>query len=157
MRFSLKWLLAGMVYVAIAAAAFSFAEKTWIYCDVLWGLTLLILVYSGVVVLCASGRRRATAAGFLFACILYLGILAVTEGKTTGGMILNAVGVRAELNAAPVLMGSYYYRPIPAPPVRGMSQGNFNRLVRAANAVATLAFGLMGSLAGLMAFRAIET
>ena len=34
MRYSMKWILAAMVYVAIAAAAFS--QDTWVYADLLW-------------------------------------------------------------------------------------------------------------------------
>ena len=40
-RFSLKWILAAMVYAAIAAAAFS--QETWVYADLLCGATLLAL------------------------------------------------------------------------------------------------------------------
>ena len=39
MRFSLKWILAGMVYVAIAAAAFGRGQ--WYYADAVWALLTL--------------------------------------------------------------------------------------------------------------------
>jgi hypothetical protein len=146
-RFSLKWILAGTVYVAIAAAAFSFAEKTWIYCDVLWGLTLLMLAYSGVVVLCASGRQRATAAGFVFASLCILFVLAFGDGKGTAYMVLDAIGIRPGVRR-------YQAAGFPMPQVKALSVSTFNRYLRAGNAVATLAFGLMGSIVGLIAFRA---
>jgi hypothetical protein len=152
-RFSLKWILAGTVYVAIAAAAFSFAEKTWIYCDLLWALTLLTIVYFGVVVFCASGRQRATAAGFVLAAVCFLLILAFGDGKGTAYMVLNRCGISTGMSLGPpsgeVLGGARVHSLLPGMPVTV-----FNRYLRAANAVATLAFGLMGSLVGLMAFRA---
>jgi hypothetical protein len=154
MRFSLKWILAGMVYVAVAAAAFSFAAKTWVYCDVLWGLTLLTMVYCGVLAVCATGVSRAWGAGFVFASVSYLGILAFSEGKTTTGMILDAAEIKAGVTASPPMR--YYGGATMRPIVVGTpsyTPTQVSRMVRAANAVAALVFGLMGSLVGLLAFR----
>jgi hypothetical protein len=84
-------------------------------------------------------------------------------------MILNATGIKAAPDTGPII------RPAPArytfftetgravamptstaQQAAALTPSQFNRIVRAANAVATLAFGLMGSLVGLMAFRASD-
>lgn len=66
MRFSLKRILAGTVYVAIAAAAFS--QTTWVYADVLWATSLLAVAYVATLATFArgggGGTRRATVRVF---------------------------------------------------------------------------------------------
>jgi hypothetical protein len=46
MRFSLKWLLAGTAYIAVAAASFTFGERTWVYGEILHGMTMAAFVYA---------------------------------------------------------------------------------------------------------------
>jgi hypothetical protein len=65
MRFSLKWILIAVVYVAVAAAALS--QTTWVYADLLWAASLLAVVYAGLIAGFARGRRQAAAAGFVAA------------------------------------------------------------------------------------------
>jgi hypothetical protein len=67
MRFSLKWILAAAVYVAIAAAAFS--QPSWVYADVLWAMSLLAIVFAGVMVFAARDKARMAAGGFLLASL----------------------------------------------------------------------------------------
>lgn len=67
-RFSLKWILAAMVYAAIAAAAFS--QETWVYADLLCAASLLALGYAVMLTIYARGgrfRRVHAAAGRLYA------------------------------------------------------------------------------------------
>ena len=54
-RFSLKWILAAMVYAAIAAAAFS--QESWVYADILCAVSLLALGYAVMLVIYARGER----------------------------------------------------------------------------------------------------
>ena len=74
MRFSLKWILAAVAYVAIAAAAFS--QQSWVYADILWAVSLLTIVFAALMAFLARGKSRAAAAGFLAASICYLACLA---------------------------------------------------------------------------------
>jgi hypothetical protein len=69
-RFSLKWILAGMLYVAIAAAAFGTGK--WHFADLLWTMTLFAAVYAIALAVFASGKRRAMAATFVVGCACFL-------------------------------------------------------------------------------------
>jgi hypothetical protein len=128
-RFSLKWILAGMVYVAIAAAAFSAGSAA--LGELLWAFSLLANVYASLISIFARGRRQFAAAGFALASL--------------GLAFCLAFGSTANTAIARMLMG---------PPSSPRTISDLHAYVSAANAVATLAFGLMGSLVGLLAFRA---
>lgn len=69
MRFSLKWILVAVAYVAVAAAAFS--QTTWVYADLLWAASLLAVVYAALIAAFARGRRQMTAAGFVAASVCF--------------------------------------------------------------------------------------
>jgi hypothetical protein len=69
-RFSLKWILAAMVYVAIAAAALGTGK--WHFADVLWILTLLAVGYAILVAAFATGRRRVLSAGFAVLSVCFV-------------------------------------------------------------------------------------
>jgi hypothetical protein len=149
-RFSLKWILAGMVYVAIAAAAFGTGK--WYFGDALWALTLLVVVYAILGVVISRGRRLG-ALGFVVGAAVFG--LCLTYGSDSVPTVRLLVAAGIEPTLPPVELP--YSRPImpgvavaPAP-IRVI---DFPAYLRAANAVATMAFGLMGSLVGLMAFRA---
>ena len=47
MRFSLKWLLAGTAYAAVAAAALT--QDSWIWADIVWALSLVAFAFALVV------------------------------------------------------------------------------------------------------------
>jgi hypothetical protein len=126
MRFSLKWMLAGMVYVAISAAAFGTGK--WYFVDAVKSFSLLIIVYCIGLAVAARGRVQVSAICFLAATFGFLASLRFS-GRAPLLMLLLATG---------------------AQPGADM----FDAQLRTANAVATLAFGLMGSLVGLLAFRA---
>src|SRR3954471_22759042 len=63
MRFSLKWILAVTVYVAIAAMAFG--QPGHLAADSLWCIAILSNVYAATLAICTLGRRKATALGFV--------------------------------------------------------------------------------------------
>ena len=84
MRFSLKWILAAVVYVAIAAAAFS--QQSWVYADILWAMSLLAIVFAALLAFLARGKGRVMAAGFLAASVCYLACLAF--GQTNGSDVI---------------------------------------------------------------------
>jgi hypothetical protein len=156
-RFSLKWALAGTFYVAIAAAAFTRGE--WWYADLVWTLTFLVVVYAALIIAFTSGLRRALAAGFFIASAGFAAcsIVAPESGPTIPTFL--ASGFKAEerpIIPPPLAFGSTVrgIRRFPSVTPSDRVNDGYSVRFRAANAVATLAFGLMGSLVGLMAFRA---
>src|SRR5262245_24174438 len=99
MRFSLKWILVGVAYVAVAAAAFS--QTTWVYADVLWAASLLAVVYAALIAAFARGRRQAAAVGFVVASACFLLCVWLTNGNgvpTTRLLVAAGVG---QSNAPP--------------------------------------------------------
>lgn len=57
MAFSLKWLLAGSAYAALAAAA-ALATGHWAFVDVLWIITYFAVVYAILGAFFALEKRR---------------------------------------------------------------------------------------------------
>jgi len=68
MRFSLKWALAAMAYVALAAAALSQRSPVW--AGLLWTATIFAFCYA-LLVCFAWDDRRAAALGFVVVSIVY--------------------------------------------------------------------------------------
>jgi hypothetical protein len=142
MRFSLKWILAGTVYVALAAAAFGTGK--WYFAEVLWALTLLAVVYAIVAVAYFRRRRQAAALGFAVASACFLLCLMRGAAYEAAWRLVVACG------AEPIVLANT----TSGYPV--IDEDSLSVYIRAACAVATLAFGLMGSLVGLLAFRAAQ-
>lgn len=90
-RFSLKWILAAMVYAAIAAAAFS--QETWVYADILGAVSLLALGYAVMLIIYARGERQAAAAGFAVFMVLLAACLLMAPQSVPSYRILTAAGV----------------------------------------------------------------
>jgi hypothetical protein len=84
MQFSLKWILVAVVYVAIAAAAFS--QQSWVYADILWALSLLATVFAALFAFMGRDKGRVAAAGFLLAGLAY--IACVAFGEIGGGDVV---------------------------------------------------------------------
>jgi hypothetical protein len=169
MRLSLKWILAGMVYVAVAAAAFWTGE--WYFADALSVMTMFALMYAIAVAMFDGGKGRAMAVTFCVGCACFLLWL------TLGGdgvpvqrlLVASRVGQTApaanaaddEVKALTALydQGRTTLDQVAAAKRRQQElklRADSEALavyLRAANAVATMAFGLMGSLVGLLAFR----
>jgi hypothetical protein len=78
-RFSLKWVLIGAAYVAIAAAAFS--QRSWIFSDFLWFALLAAFAYALVLAFYARGEQQASAAGFLALAMCFLMCLYVVPDR----------------------------------------------------------------------------
>lgn len=179
MRFSLKWILAAAVYVAVAAAAFS--QPSWVYADLLWALSLLAIVFAGLMTFIAQGRARIAAAGFLLASLCFLAYVTAASliGSNSTPMTRLVVaagyeqfppspvysaplavvqpqlpGATAPSTAQPAL--SWVYPPATAP-VPAAPIVDFAQYVRAANALGMMGFGMLGIAAGLLADRAVRT
>jgi hypothetical protein len=74
MQFSLKWILVAVVYVAVAAAAFS--QQSWVYADILWAASLLAVVFAALLAFMGRNKGRVAAAGFLLASVAYVACIA---------------------------------------------------------------------------------
>lgn len=140
MRFSLKWILALMVYVAVAAAAFG--QPAWLYPDVMWCITILANAFAAAVVVCGRGPRKAAASGFFVASIAFAALVLFS---------IDLPGHDSHSGFYPIdniflTLGIDSVAPNPKTILR----------LRTANAVASLVFGLIGTLAGLIAFRAAD-
>jgi hypothetical protein len=105
-RFSLKWILAGMVYVAIAAAAIARGE--WYYADVVLGLTIVGLTFAVVTAIYSRGKRQACAVGFTVGCASFLGYLQFGGQTSPAWRLIEAAGLdkvasgKVEMNVPPL-------------------------------------------------------
>jgi hypothetical protein len=133
LRFSMKWLLAAMVYVALVAAAFTRAGSWW--ADGLWLVSFLAIVYSCGVVIYAEGARRARAVGFLIGAIAILMARLLGPGSTPVGRIASAISAPANVTT----QGQRVFWQMKAH--------------RTADAVAPVVAGLAGSLLVATAYR----
>jgi hypothetical protein len=69
MRFSLKWILAVMVYVAVAAAALG--RPGFLYPDIMWCFTILANAYAAAIAVCGRGPSRAAGSAFVVASVVF--------------------------------------------------------------------------------------
>jgi hypothetical protein len=131
MRFSLKWLLAGTVYLAIAAAAF--ARPHWAYSDALILLTFVAVTYAAIETVFSRGRRQVIAGGFAIAALLASVGTAIAPKASPPARVVEAFA-----------------------PYTGKFQGEFTiytARLRSANAAGTMAAGLIGAVLGTVAYR----
>jgi hypothetical protein len=169
MRFSLKWILAGMAYVAVAAAAFGTGK--WYFADLLSVMTMFAAVYAIAVAMFDGSMRRAMAATFVVGCACFLLWLTLGGDAVPVQRLLVASGVGQTAPAATTAddevkaltalydQGRTTLDQVAAAKRRQQElklRADSEALavyLRAATAVATLAVGLRGSLVGLLAFR----
>ncbi len=146
MRFSLKLALAAMAYVALAAAAIS--QRSTIGRDALWAVTVLAFAYAAVVSFIATGKRQALALGFLVLTAIYVVGLYLQPRVLSSRRVFEAAGYRisddgdvhAVVFIAPGLQQDKY-------------PGNFTPAIQSANAICTMAAGLIGCGLGALAYR----
>ncbi len=110
MRFSIRWILGGMAYVAVAAAAFS--RQTWVFADALWAASMLAVVFAALLAVFARGRRQMAAAGFVVASACYLLCLQFGDDAVPTARLLAAAGINANAQIA----ASYPKTTYSAPP-----------------------------------------
>jgi hypothetical protein len=142
-RFSLKWALASVAYVAIAAAALG--RKTIGFTDALWAVTFLAFALAALHAFNSRGRRQVAALAFVFFSATYFAFLMFGCELLPVSRLLRATGI-----------DDFYTKPRSFLNILNLVP-DLNASLRcgwAANAIATMAFGLLGSLVGLMAFRA---
>jgi hypothetical protein len=135
-------------------SAAAFGTGKWYFADALWALTLLALVYVPTTAIFCQGRRRVLATSFLLASLFFVFCATFGSDALPTPRIIGAAGVGR--NDSPQPFAPTYFAPqvwdMRVPPPDLTPHTDISVYVRAANAVATLAFGLLGSLVGLMAF-----
>jgi hypothetical protein len=144
MRFSLKWLLVAVTYVAVAGAAFaSHNSHNSLLVAALWVVAELAVCFAALVAIFGRGERRAMALGFVLVFAVHLVIQLYFIELTPTRQILGALGyeVRSDGIVCELLPG-----------VQSTFVIRVN-LARAGEAVASLVAGLVGGALGAMAFR----
>ena len=155
-RFSMKWLLAGMVYVALAAAAFS--QTHWAWADGLWVASFIALCYAAALAFNACGNRQARAVGFLVGGVSLLIAIQCSPDSVPLGRIVDAFWPDWTITyAAPTPLTSS--NPFPTYSVNSRmayptpEMGDFIVKRRAANAVGIMVAGLIGAILSAVAYR----
>ena len=180
MRYSLKWVLFGMAYVAIAAAALT--QDHWAYADLLWLTTLMAVCLAIVTAVFSSGSRRAAAIGFAIFALGFAACAHFAGQSVPTRRILLAAGVPE----VPVYQAySPFYAPnppqpaisvtlsppvnsypVPAAPVAAPTTAvpvvtvassplelPFVSKLRATNSIISMTLGLIGAWLGASAYR----
>ena len=148
MRFSLKWLLIGTAYAAVAAAALT--QDSWIWADSIWALSFVAFAFALVLACFARGPRQLAAAGFVAFSGCYLVCLQFAESRVPTARLLRVMRFGKETNAPspPPVMPTVLTmdgRRVIVPAQRTLSV-DLTPYYRAGNAVATMGFGLSGCL-----------
>lgn len=181
MRYSLKWGLLGMAYVALAAAAFG--QGHWAYADLLWLATFGAICLAMLIAIFSTGARRAGGVGFaLFAFALAMCMQFAPDSIPTRRIFLAAelrsyasvqayappyAGYRVAppvtvtAPALPTNQPSYYpppqivmaAQPVPVAFPSGMVEPPINTKMRAANSLGVMVAGIVGCWLGIAAFR----
>jgi len=166
MRFSLKRLLAGTAYAAVAAAALT--QDSWIWADIVWALSLVAFAFAIVVSCLARGPRQAAALGFVAFSACFLACLQFAESSVPTSRLLLAWRLGSDNVVLSTIAPFGSSSPNNYPLVRRDAAGRlryFDRrytgapadltdYVRAGNAMATMGFGLLGCLLAPLALRA---
>lgn len=180
MRYSLKWGLLGMAYVALAGAAFG--QGHWAYADLLWLATFGAICLAMLIAIFGTGARRAGGVGFaLFALALAMCMQFAPDSIPTRRMFLAAelrslaaaeasapyaqYRVDAPGTLVPPVATGYpapYYAPttiaLAQPPVAvafpsGVVEAPIFTKMRAANSLGVMFTGIVGCWLGIAAFR----
>jgi hypothetical protein len=178
-RFSLKWMLAAMVYAAVAAAALT--QNSWLYVDVLWLGALAAVGFAVLLTVYARGERQARAVGFVvLAAGFLLWMYAAPHSMPTRHLVnalpgaeaisqvqvypapMPVIAPAAPTTAAPTAPRYVSpYAPTPVAPaippgaltVAYASAPGYAFQISASNAVGAMAAGLVGCLLGGLAYR----
>ena len=148
MRYSMKWILAAMVYVAVAAAAFS--HPGWFYADLLWAATFLAFSYAIIVAWLVPGEARARAGGFVIVAACFVACLHLSPIDVPARRILAAIHSMFPADSAsrePTTVSEWMASP---------SRVSRSTQIRSADTVATMLSGLVGCLLGSLAYSRVR-
>ena len=109
MQFSMKWVLLGMAYVAVAAAAFS--QGHWVYADLLWCGAFLAVCFALLTAATSHGGKRAVAAGFAIFALAFALCAQFADGTAPTRRLLLAAGVEEWTSFPPQISSPYTSSP----------------------------------------------
>lgn len=136
MRFSLKWLLAGMAFVALAAAAISQDSQGAV--NFVWAITITVGFYAVMAAVYSRGATRAYWIGFAGLFAINCVFLYATPHRMPSNIVVTIAGSNVNVDGSVSRPGS---GPYPTP------------LIRAPNAVGTMLAGLIGGALATLAYR----
>lgn len=144
MRFSIKWLLAAMAYVALAAAAIG--THSTLLATLVWTLTIVAALYASILVTNSMGEQRWRATGFAIFVAAYIAGMFAAFTTVPASQLFQLAGYNVNRD------GTLYV---------WMDAGhtNFDSLpeiatsLRTANAVCAMLAGLFGCGLGGLAYR----
>jgi hypothetical protein len=143
MRFSIRWLLAAMAYVAIAITAIATASD--LLADLVWGISWLALCFAIVVACLGRRRQQAMAIGFVALAVANIVSLYLVPNRTPSMRLFSVAGYL-------VTSEGKIYEPDPARRGQVRNPPGIGATARTANAVGTLLIGLVGCFVGRFAF-----
>jgi hypothetical protein len=142
MRFSLRWLLVGVAFIAVAAAAIGTNNR--LLADLTWAAVMMAICYAAVVACTSKGMPKAIAVGFLVLAIANLVAMHLTPSKVPSMRLFAALGYTVTED------GYVWTAPAGfAPSTRATPDAAFHAI----NAVGVLVAGLVGAVIGWFAGR----
>jgi hypothetical protein len=176
-RFSLKWLLAAMFYLAVAAAALS--QGWWAYADALWTATILAFGYAALAAIVGAHGNRTQPLGFVILAASFVACVQFAPESVPVARLLALAGINDPGPALPTPV----FGPLPPQPATGVwstssgslqvgpssnlavafpvvpptttfsAQGDplFQVKLRAAHSLATMLIGLVGCVLATLA------
>jgi hypothetical protein len=147
MRFSIRWLLLVVAYVSLASAAI--ATQSYRLADLVWALTLIVISYVGLLAFVATGKRQVVALGFVVVAFIHIVGLLVLPSQMPVIQLFDFIGYDVEASG----WVSEPDRPVAGAQRFFVTTGRIMPIVYTANAIGTLASGLVGCLLGSLAFK----
>jgi hypothetical protein len=147
MRYSIRWLLALFAYVSLASAAI--ATRSNRLADVVWLVSLCAIGYAALLAFAGNGQQRFMALGFFVFAVAYIAGLFMLPHRVPAMHVFTFLGYDVEPSG---------YVSVPNSPVTGarrffIATGYITPIVRTANAIGTLASGVVGCLLGALAYK----
>jgi hypothetical protein len=143
MRFSLRWLLVATTCVAIITAAI--ATQNELLADLLWVVSMMAMIYAGVVACIARQQRQAMAIGFVLAATMYIVGLYLFPERVSPVRAFSLANYDVQTDGITYVLTS----PTRSQFIRGTCRSH--------NAAGALAVGLIGCLIGSVASRHVVT
>jgi hypothetical protein len=143
MRFSIRWMLGAVAFVALVTAAI--VSQSYLLVDLAWAVILLAVVYAIVLACNPNKQRQAIAIGFVCVAVMHAACLYLLPSHAPTTHALRAAGY--------ILSKGQVYEVVSERSGRTWVRTNKMQLaVSAANAVVTLVAGLAGGFVGAAAY-----
>lgn len=157
MRFSLKWALAAMAYVALAATAFSSPAHPLNL--LLWGAALTAFAYSILLIVVVRGRVQLLALGFVVTSGMLLSCYCLAPSRRPSLWFFppqrHVPGPKLEIPDYEAELQRFNIGNAPPSSIIVPFVADYHRALRgdAANAIGIMAAGLIGCGLGALAYR----